>query len=75
MVGGGGVNDSSLDERVARIDERTMNIYELLKSLSSKLSEHEARLTQLECWQNRTLGAVGVIMFLVTILIALIRYV
>jgi uncharacterized coiled-coil protein SlyX len=67
------VENNSLEARISRIDERTMNIQSLLEKISLQLSDHDCRINKLEQWQNQLLGSIGVLTFLVVLLVTLLK--
>lgn len=46
-----------ISAKVARIDERTAFIQERLYAGDERMAQHEKRLTALERWRNRIVGA------------------
>ncbi|MDH7597998.1 MAG: hypothetical protein QHG98_09770, partial [Methanothrix sp.] len=56
--------NSNIEAKLSRIDERTMYIKKMLDSLYSTLQEHDRRLDSLEHWQSKITGAILLISFL-----------
>jgi hypothetical protein len=59
--------DETDRERLIRIDERTANLVEDVADLRT----YNTRITNLEIWKGRIAGAIGVLAFIITIIVAL----
>lgn len=68
------MENNSLEARLARIDERTLNIQSMLEMLMNQLQSHDERLDKLEQWQNRIIGAIGILTFLMGLIATCIKY-
>jgi hypothetical protein len=59
--------DETDRETLIRIDERVANISEDIADLRT----YNTRITNLEIWKGRIVGAIGVLAFIITIIVAL----
>jgi hypothetical protein len=60
--------DENDRETLIRIDERVAHISEDIADLRA----YNSRITNLEIWKGRIVGAIGVLTFIITIIVALL---
>jgi len=68
------MENNTLEAKLSRIDERTLNIQSMLEMMMQDLKSHDARLDRLEQWQNRIVGAIGILAFLVGLVATCVKF-
>lgn len=68
------MENNTLEAKLSRIDERTLNIQSMLEMMMQDLKSHDARLDRLEQWQNRIVGAIGILTFLVGLVATCVKF-
>lgn len=68
------MENNTLEAKLSRIDERTLNIQSMLEMMMQDLKSHDARLDRLEQWQNRIIGAIGILTFLVGLVATCVKF-
>lgn len=68
------MDNNSLEAKLSRIDERTLSIQSMLEMMMQELKCHDVRLDRLEQWQSRLIGALGILAFLMSLVIACMRF-
>ncbi|MCX8207419.1 MAG: hypothetical protein N3G75_06265 [Methanothrix sp.] len=68
------MDNNTLESRLSRIDERTLSIQSMLEMIMRDLRAHDERLDRLEQWQNRIIGAIGILAFVVSLVATCVKF-